>query len=366
MSKRKNTLLLTILLTALAGGNVGAQGISKWKYIPNSLVKQPKIPAVINPALSPATRERLARLDLQFEVNFARAKAQWQAEQLAAQQAAQLAQVAAVKAQTLSNIPTVCPPQFADFAAWMDQLAGKNLIANRYASQALHNVRKAITAYDTLSPQQQAQVNLLVITLSQFRTTKLGAFGLDYYKIAYHPSAEKEPLPQPEGFHLQLELKGILKYKPHARWALAQHVNSLSLAENYKFPDKIAGLTLYQGFQPQKASQELEHILARLTPPGYTVRISTHELGLSNNYQKFRQGSLHLHFEKINARPGLIPTDISIELWISAIPYAGIIDPKTRKIIVPFSDKKIAQNYLILFDKYLTPHARRALQNIAD
>ena len=147
---------------------------------------------------------------------------------------------------------------------------------------------------------------------------------------------------------------------------MVQNFKSLVLVDNYQDTDKIVGLTLLQGFAFPKARQELHRAIDLLTPTGYSVRISPHELGLSNNRYKFRQGILHMHFEKIgDAKEGEIPTDVSLELWLGATPYAGIIDVKTRKIIVPFSDKQIAQNYLTLLDKYLTPVARNVLQKIA-
>ncbi len=335
---------LGILLVSTALHTAQAQG---WKYMPKQLVKPVKVPAVINPALKPSAQQRLAKLDLAFEINFARTKQQWQT------------------AQTTPT-PTACTPQFNNFVNWLDQLPRKRLLSNYNALNALQAVRQTIVNYPTLDPAQQAQVNWLVITLSQLRNAKLGKFNNgDFYKLAYHPAPNETGLPQADRFHLKLERRGILKQTYQAWLAQNPPVTSFAFAQDYEHPDKMIGLTFYQGFQPTYTRQELERVLDTLTPPGYTVRISAHELGISDDRKKFRQGFLHVHFEQINARPGPIPTDIGIELWLGVTPYAGIIDVQTRKIILPFSDKKIAQNYLILFDKYLTPNARQILQYIA-
>lgn len=336
----------------LLSAGITTSWAQKWKYLPKRLVKPTKTPAVMNPSLSPGVQKRLVKLDLEFEINLERAKAKWNGYP---------------HALYIPSASYTCPPQFKNFITWLDQLQSKRQIANRTTLEALQQVRRAIFAYSALNSSEQAQVNLLVIALNKFREAKLGKSNNgNFYKIVYHPTSDKEALPQAQAFHLLLERRGILKNHFRTQHILNQPIASFTFAEDYEDTNKIIGLTFLQGFQPDKTRQELEYVLDYLTPPGYTVRISTHEIGLSNNRQKFRQGFLHVHFEQINSRPGVVTLDSSIELWLGVTPYVGVINPKTRKIIVPFSDKKIAQNYLILFNKYLTPHTRYALERISE
>ena len=352
-----NTRYICLWLGVLLLSNHPAAWAHKWKYLPAALEKPAKIATVINPALTPGVQQRLATLDLAFEVNLARAKARWF-----------LQHPAPVSDFTVQRNPgNPCPARFLAFATWLDRLIdSKKLLANRQTIQALQTLRQAMESYSFLDASEQAQVNLAFITLNPLRFGKLGKFpNDDFYKIEYHPAANEGPLPQAQRFHLKLERRGMFKQYTRTQRTLKKPTTSFTFATDYENPEKIIGLTLLQGFQPAATRQELEQVLDALTPPGYILRMSTHELGLSSSRQKFRQGFLHIHFEKTNARPGTIPTNISIELWIGATPYTGIIDIKTRKIIVPFDDKKIAQHYLTLFDKYLTPAARQTLEYIA-
>ncbi|MBR2082166.1 MAG: hypothetical protein IJ876_04045 [Elusimicrobiaceae bacterium] len=345
----RHTILKKIFVILLFGvyTNAFAQGITKWKYLPKSLIKFPKIPAAINPRLKLGVQTRLCQTDIALEGAILRSLQQ----------------------RTLSTQTPVTPsipPQFTHFANWMDQLDNKRLLATNHTRAALARLRQGLTYYETLPASEQAQVNLAVITLNQLRNSKLGKFkNDDFCQLVYHAREGEIGIPKPEQFHVQLERRGM--WKTHKRMRRAQQLNvqSFTFAEDYEDPNKIIGLTFFQGFQPDKARRELEQVLDTLTPPGYTIRMGAHELGLSNNRKKFRQGFLHMHFEQVGTRSEPIPTDMSIELWLGATPYAGVIDPKTRTIIAPFPDRWIARNYLILFNKYLSPEVKRVLDYIA-
>lgn len=324
----------------------------QWKYVPVTLVKPKKIPAVINPTLKPGVQMRLAKLDIQFEVNLARAK-----EQLAARQA-----LAHVQARELASHQ----PQFSNFTHWLDQLEARKLFVDHTTRNAVQTLRQTLEIYPTLSAQQKTQVQQLIATLNQFHTLPLGKLeNGDFYKIIYHPSTTQEALPQASGFHLKLEKLGLSTQAPYVQEALQLPIRSFVFSKDIDNPNHIVGIVFLQGFQPGKTGQEFEQVLALLTPPGYTVRLNAHEVGLSNTRKRFRQGFLHLHFEKIDKQPFQIPVDISIKLWLSVSPYAGVINPQTRKIIVPFNDKTIAKNYFTLFQKYLTPRIKTILQYIS-
>lgn len=348
------SFLLSVLVIGASSGLAVAQ--KKLRYLPKSLAKRPKIPAVLNPTLSPKLQARLATLDLEFEANFARAQAQW------------LTNHATLMAQ---NTPTLVqaplPKQFIPFIEWLDKLPDKKLVANDDTLQALGILRHAILNYSSLPKTHQAKVNWLVITLNQFRKGKLGKFpNGDFFKIVYHPAQEKGPLPIAERFHLLQEQRGIFRQQISHKKIFYEPLKTLKFAHDYENPAKVIGLTFQPGFPLPRARQELERTLSSLTPPGYSVRIAPHELGLFNHRKKFRQGFLHVHIEKTNVVTSPIPTDVSMELWLSMIPFAGIINPQTRKIIVPFGDKQIAKNYLFLLDKYLSADARTTLENIAE
>ena len=347
------SFLLSVLVIWTSSGLAVAQ--KQLKYLPKSLIKPPKIPAVINPALSPKLQARLATLDLAFEVNFARAQAQWLTTH---------STLTTCNTPTLSQAPF--PEQFIAFIAWMDKLPDKKIVDKDDTLQALNRLRHAILNYSSLPKTHQAKVNWLVITLNQFRKGKLGKFpNGDFFKIVYHPAKEEGALPAAERFHLLQEQKGLFRKQISHIKILYEPLKTLKFAYDYENPDKIVGLTFRQGFPLLQTRQELEHTLYRLIPPGYNIRISAHELGLFNHKQKFRQGFLHVHIEKIDVSQTPIPTDVSMELWLSMVPFAGIINPQTRKILVPFGDKQIAKNYLFLLDKYLSAEARACLERIA-
>ena len=255
--------------------------------------------------------------------------------------------------------------RLTDFVQWLDQLDRKKFIADNRTRQALDKIRQQATTYSSLSTTEQAQLNLAVITLNQFRA-KVGKFkNGDFYKISY-PFDEEESFPKPDKFHLQLKRNGLNWESSKVKKAREIPVETVYLAPSIADPNFLFGFIFPQTFKPiAKTRQEFETLLEAIIPPGYIVRMTPHELGLSNNRRKFRKGMLHLHLEKTNIKPGQIPLDVSLNIGLSLRPYVGIIDPISHKILVPFKDKKIARAYLGIFEKYLSPEAKFILEKIA-
>jgi len=255
--------------------------------------------------------------------------------------------------------------RLANFTQWLDQLEGKKLISDNRSRLALAKIKQRIADYPSLTSSEQAHLNLTMITLNRFRS-KIGKFkNGDFYKISY-PFDVEETLPTPEKFHLQLKRNGLRWDSSSVKKAREIPAKGVVLIPWGPESDLLFGFSFLQTFQPiSKTQQEFEQILETLVPPGYTVRITAHELGLSNRRHKFRKGVLHLHLEKTNAKLGQIPLDISLNIGLSMKPYVGIIDPVTRKVLVPFKDKVIARNYLAIFGKYLSPEAKFILEKIA-
>lgn len=337
--------VVSILLSALVGlastNSAFAQG--KWRYVPKAL-KTPRVPAVLNPKLPLQTRVKLARLSPVLD--------------------------AAVTRATLSNVPAntpvapVYPPRFASFLSWMDTFSEKRLIAPTPATrQAITYLREGMINYDQLPPSQQAQLNLWMITLDRLRL-KLGVSKSgSFYRLVYHADPTAGLLPKLENMHLQVKKSGLA----FSKMSQIQHlgITSLYLAQDHQRRNNVKGFTFVPGATVQTAQREFAQVIKAVLPDEYRLRIDVHELGLvKGDRSHFRQGFLHLHFEKINARTEILPVDESIELWLSCKPFAGVVNPITRKLIVPFDDKKIAQNYLTLFGDYLSLRAKQELLDI--
>lgn len=114
--------------------------------------------------------------------------------------------------------------------------------------------------------------------------------------------------------------------------------------------------------------QDLSTVLKHLLPPGYEVRMGLHEIGISGkNMSKFRRGYLHLHLEHASVpdvdMEGLL-IDHSISLDIDVRRFANRWSPITQRYETLW-DKDIAQNYLELFDSFLSDEARQTLQELA-
>ena len=264
------------------------------------------------------------------------------------------------KSTTVHVPPGQLPIPLVRFSAWASHLQNQSSTM-RSTAQALQITRNFIDNYASLSASEQSALLHLINQLELYRD-KQGHNGTShFYKLVYQGTLQENTLPQVSQFHLLTESTGFNKNHP-----LIEKVSSLEGQRVYlsqPFHNKICAINLTQGIVTAQARQELETVIDTLTPPGYHVRLGVHELGLSNDRKSFRQGKLHIHFDKEDATEGSFPTDKSIEFFLNLTPLAGLMDTKTRRITYPFSDKMIAKNYLNLLHKYLiytdengTPH----------
>lgn len=126
---------------------------------------------------------------------------------------------------------------------------------------------------------------------------------------------ENPRLPRAHEFHLVQELTGInLK---HAQKAINLH------NPNITFTLKRRNLTeIILG--PDTTAQDVAQVIEALTPPGWTVRMSSHEFGIQNDQitTDTLEGKLHLHIEKIASGCETssldLPTDISYFIYLYA------------------------------------------------
>lgn len=354
--KQTNILLTSFLLLTLAGGVSNAQGVSKWKYVPQAL-KKTKIPSVLNPKLPLQTRVKWGALNPVLDKTVVRAAANEQAPALKVTPVA-----------TVAPIPASCPDRFVDFVHWLDELSPSCLaVQNKNTQQALAAIRNAVINYNALPQQEKPFLNGLMITLNQMRPyLKLLPNG-DVQRLIYTDHTPSGKLPQAHHFQVQIR-QGTLTdpfFNPYEKnkhiWA-----QSFRFARHKDNPQQlIRGIIFFQGFMPQTAREEMVKALQAIIPQGAHIHMGTQELGLNGeNRTKFREGKLHLHIESSQLENVPFPMQKNIELMLSPKPYAGIIDVRTRQILIPNNDQTIARNYLILFEPFLDEEGKSALQDI--
>ncbi len=350
--KQNNWFIMSLLLLALAGGNSHAQTAKTLKYIPQAL-KTPRVPAVLNPKLPLTTRVKLSTFYPALTGTITRAGA--------------TAELPAQAAQGVAKIPASCPQRFVSFVRWLDHLQEKRLLsAKENTLKAIAALRNALIHYDDLSPTDKPIINWLVIYLSKAHTALSVHTDGSWIQLVYRNPLPVDQLPRGEHFYLRNKAPGLKDtfFKAGKR---PKRTQSFCFFRNQTNKEIIEGISLFQGFAPQDTSRELQKELSARFPQGYHVRMGPHELGLyDKNRERFRAGKLHLHLEANTPTPGVIPTQNIISLWVSAKPYAGVIDVQTRQIILPNNDQTIARNYVALFEPFLTPEGRAALQAIIE
>ena len=338
--------LLSTLVVLASADSAWAQ--KQLKYVPQTL-KTPNIPAVINPRLPLDTRIRLSYpvLDKAVTRNVAHAQNS--------------------PVTTAKTLPSSCPQRFVGLLRWLDDLQEKHLIAAKEnTSQAVLALRNAIIHYDELPAEDKPIINGLAFMLGQAQEAlTLRTDGL-WVQLVYSAPLKPGQLPRSDYFYLRYKKDGFkdpfFKKGKHPKWT-----QSFYLYRNRQQKEIIEGIMLFQKFTPQETSRELQQELSALLPKGYHVRMGPHELGLyDGNRTRFREGKLHLHIEADTPTPGIIPTSKEISLWLSAKPYAGAMDMRTRQIILPNNDTTIARNYLTLFEPFLNEQGRAALQAIIE
>ncbi len=343
----KAVSILLSALVLLASADV-AFAQKQFKYVPQAL-KTPKVPGVLNPKLPLETRVKLTGLNPVLD--------------------AVVTRTAAVSAAPVTNveIPSSCPQRFVSFVRWLDSLQEKRLVSTKENTrQAFLALRNALIHYEELSPADKPFINWLVIYLNKARTDLSVQTDGSWTQLVYRAPLQSGQLPRSEYFYLRHRAPGLkdtsFKAGRHPKWT-----QSFCFFRNRQKKEMIEGISLFQGFTPQDTSRELQKELTARLPQGYHVRMGPHELGLyGENRDRFRAGKLHLHVEANTPTPGAIPTDNLISLWVSAKPYAGVIDVETRQIILPNNDQTIARNYLTLFEPFLTNEGREALQTLSN
>ena len=337
--KFSSTLLSALVVLASAGSAFAQKQL---KYVPQAIKAKPTIPYVLHPQLPPAVRTKFAMPVIRPNVP-------------------------AQAAQGAEKIPASCPQRFVSFVRWLDHLQEKRLLsAKENTLKAIATLRNALIHYDDLSPADKPIINWLVIYLSKAHTALSVHTDGSWIQLVYRNPLPVDQLPRSEHFYLRNKAPGLKDtfFKAGKR---PKRTQSFCFFRNQTNKEIIEGISLFQGFAPQDTGRELQKELSARFPQGYHVRMGPHELGLyDKNRERFRAGRLHLHLEANTPTPGVIPTDNIISLWVSAKPYAGVIDVQTRQIILPNNDQTIARNYAALFEPFLTPEGRAALQAIIE
>lgn len=265
------------------------------------------------------------------------------------------------------------------FSGWLRAMhEPENLpqIVDKNTFDALHTLSKAIN-FDYRNSQNRRPVTYLLETVNNY----VGALGEQpelgtFYKLIYRGKVDDTMLPSADNFHLVAEEQGL-------SWdgALApqvEKVNRLLIqATKQDTPysvyldgdeEMLTTIRTEKNVPAKTIHQDLSTVLKHLLPPGYEVRMGLHEIGISGkNMSKFRRGYLHLHLEHASVpdvdMEGLL-IDHSISLDIDVRRFANRWSPITQRYETLW-DKDIAQNYLELFDSFLSDEARQTLQELA-
>ena len=273
--------------------------------------------------------------------------------------------------------------QFGPWLKFMQEKANFPMLVNKKTVNALSALNRAIK-FDKDNHQFRPHVTYLLRTINKYvgmlgvqedKNTNVKKKKIIYYKLIYTGSEDPDMLPQADKFHIVAEEKGISKNGELASQVeIVKHLYNRRKKEGspssvYLFgeDDYITALGIETEVDIQTIKADLETIIENLLPRNYTVRMGMHEIGLSrNDLKKFQQGKVHLHLE--NTFPtqdkNHLPTHHSISLDVEMFRFIGTYNNETNEFR-PFSNHIIAQNYLTLFDKFLSDDARTALQKIA-
>ncbi len=265
------------------------------------------------------------------------------------------------------------------FSGWLRAMhEPENLpqIVDKNTFDALHTLSKAIN-FDHRNGQNRRAVTYLLKTVNNY----VGALGEQpelsvFYKLIYRGKVDPAMLPSADNFHVVAEEQGL-------SWdgALApqvEKVNRLLIqATKQGTPfsvyldgdeEMLTTIRTEKNVPAKTIHQDLSTVLKHLLPPGYEVRIGLHEIGISGkDMSKFRRGYLHLHLEHASVPDGDMEgllIDHSISLDVDVRRFAGRWNPRTKDFD-PLWDKDIAQNYLDLFNSFLSDDARQTLQEMA-
>lgn len=266
-----------------------------------------------------------------------------------------------------------------EFPGWLRSMhSAENFpqIVDKNTFDALHALSKAIN-FDHRVGQNRRAVTYLLQTVNNY----VGALGAQpelgaFYKLIYRGKADPAMLPSADNFHLVAEEQGL-------SWdgELAPQVENvnrlLTQAAKQDTPfsvyldgdEKMLTTIRTEGKVSAKTiHDDLSIVLKHLLPPGYEVRMGLHEIGISGrDLSKFRKGYLHLHVEHASVPnddiEGML-IDHSISLDVDVRRFANRWSPITQRYETLW-DKDIAQNYLELFDSFLSDEARQTLQELA-
>ncbi len=249
------------------------------------------------------------------------------------------------------------------------QIVGQNTF------DALHVLNRAIN-FDYRNRMNRRAVTRLLATVNNYvgllgEQPELGTF----YKLIYRGQVEPGILPQADKFHVVAETQGLswdgalAPQLEKVNRAYAQEIKRGETPGVYLDGDEemATALGIEGRVDIRIVKQDLENTIANLLPPGYTVRMGVHELGISeSNLEKFQKGYVHIHLENTSgaADEDGLQIDHSISLDIKAGRFAGWWDAKARQFY-PFSNAKIAQNYRLLFDSFLDQEAKDKLDTLA-
>ena len=265
-----------------------------------------------------------------------------------------------------------------EFPGWLHSMhSAENFtqIVDANTFDALHVLNRAIN-FDYRNGQNRRAVTYLLETVNNYvgllgEQPELGTF----YKLIYRGTVEPGMLPAAANFHVVAETQGLswdgalAPQIEKVNRAYAQAVKRGETPSVYLEGDDelVTALGIEGRVDIQVVKQDFENVIAALLPPGYTVRMGVHELGISGrDLTKFRKGYVHIHLENAStlADEEGLQIDHSISLDVKVGRFAGWWDPHTREFS-PYSDSKIAERYLTLFGSFLDQEAKDKLGELA-
>ena len=263
--------------------------------------------------------------------------------------------------------------EFPDWLRTMHSAENLPQIVDQNTFDALHVLNRAIN-FDYRNNRNRPEVTYLLETINNY-VGLLGEQEEGFYKLIYRAPVADEMLPAAGNFHVVAEEQGMSwagELAPQVEKVNRLHMLAVKEGTPYSVyldgdDEMVTGIGIEPKVPAKTVRDDLQTTLKYLLPPGYTVRMGMHEIGVSGkDLTKFRKGFVHIHLEY--AAPGELDEGLQIDHSISLDIKAGrfaVWYNKYEREWEPFTDKVIAQNYLALFDTFLDDEARTFLQKLA-
>lgn len=184
------------------------------------------------------------------------------------------------------------------------------------------------------------------------RGTQLGrqADG-SYNRLIFR--GERPESPKLDDFHVVREVSGLDN-------SLAQNVFKAKFPSIRFWGDEERIMTLK--LDPGASAAQLQQALSGLLPPGFHIRLGTHELGLSGlllqDKIKFLNGQLHVHFEKSFAK------EAGWEEDDNASDVSLVVNIDVSTLVQNKSPKAVGQLYQELFGAFMDKKTRNTLRSV--